>query len=249
MFPACPTLQEEQRPITFRVMESARAYVLWLASGRVGERPALKKTGKVRTFLSISLTVNQVDVLVSVSAVPAVLREYLVEKMAAWVVHVDVEVHQLQARQLSVAAVGAAPPGQRLDILLDWSEKLSLEPNNSQTGATYPKIGLLIAVCVWRGDAKAGSRSETVVGVCDEPTNDVPHTHAFLRKLVASFAECSLEPGMSKLERVSIWSDGGQAHFKCAEAFVFTSHLLRELREHPGAEDTAILRFYHSPSL
>lgn len=149
--------------------------------------------------------------------------------MDKWVPHFYVEHHQLATRNRSVTAVGTAPPGERLEILIDWSEKLSLEPNNSSTGAQYNKIGVVIAVCVYRGRGANGAQAETMVGLCEEPTNDVPHTHVFLKQIIEHFAKRSKEQG-AQLKAVNIWSDGGQAHFKCAEGFVYTSHLLRYLR-------------------
>lgn len=147
--------------------------------------------------------------------------------MRKWVPHCHVEDHQLLSRNRSIAAVGTAPVGERLDVLVDWSEKLSLEPNNSATGAQYMKIGLVVAVCVYRG--AEGAKAETVAGICEKPINDVPHTHAFLKQVLKLFADRSREMG-AVLGCVNIWSDGGQAHFKCAEAFVYNSHLLSFLR-------------------
>lgn len=148
--------------------------------------------------------------------------------MDKWVPHFHVEDHQLATRNRSVAAVATAEAGERLEVLIDWSEKLSLEPNNSSTGAQYDKIGVVIAVCVYRGADKA-TQAETMVGICERPINDVPHTHVFLQQVIQHFATRSKRQG-AKLQAVNIWSDGGQAHFKCAEGFVYASHLLRYLR-------------------
>jgi hypothetical protein len=188
---------------------------------------------------------QQVDCLVEVLLSPSSFRQYVVEKMKLWVPHADVELHQLAARTKLVAAVGKAPPGSRLVVLLDWSEKLSLEPNNSTTGTTYPKIGVIVAVCIFRRE-DGTTAAETHIGLCEKPINDVPHTHVFLRQLIASYALLCSAPAMANLERVDFFSDGGQAHFKCAEAFVFMSHLLRELRGMTGISATARLRFANS---
>lgn len=158
-----------------------------------------------------------------------VFLDYLAEQIEKWVPHSYIEDHQLLSRNRSIAAVGAAPAGERLDVLVDWSEKLALEPNDSSTGAQYNKIGLIIAVCVYRSDQVGSAQAETLVGVCEKPVNDVPHTQVFLKRVVKHFADRSLERG-TKLTAVNIWSDGGPAHFKCAEAFVYNSHLARYLQ-------------------
>lgn len=218
--------------VTFRVLDSGKRYVEWMAR-REGPAPARRKTLKV-------------DQLVPVTASTRVFLQYVNERMADWVPHWVVENHQLATRNRSIKAVGSAPVGERLDILLDWSEKLVLEPNNSATGASYDKIGLLVAVCVFRG--ADGCEAETVAGFCETAVNDVPHTHAFLRKLLKIFSDRSHELG-SKLREVNIWSDGGPAHFKCAEGFVFSSHLVSELRqlsEEPRARLTwNFMQSYH----
>ena len=133
----------------------------------------------------------------------------------------------MEARKKCIEAVSQSPPGTRLVCLLDWSEKLSLEPQNSQTAGSYPKIGVLVLVCVYR--AAAGVRCETHVGFCEKPINDVPHTHVMLQKVMKAFAERSRALGTS-LSFVDLWSDGGQNHFKSAEAFVYLSHLVRFVR-------------------
>lgn len=213
-YPPCPTLLAMTPRVSFRVLGSAAAYVAWLEDP-VGDAPPRKKLTKV-------------DQLVPVTAPAKVFLQYLSERMAQWVPHWAVEDHQLKVRGRSVRAVKEAEVGERLEILLDWSEKLSLEPHNSVTGGQYEKIGVVVAVCVYR--TPTGTVTETVSGFCERPTNDVPHTHAFLRKLLCEYAERSKRLG-KQLGAVNIWSDGGQAHFKCAEGFAFCSHLLRELRE------------------
>lgn len=213
-YPPCPTLLELVPRVSFRVLGSAAAYVGWLENPD-GEEPPRKK-------------VTKVDQLVPVTAPAPVFLSYLDERMRDWVPHWAVDDHQLKVRGRSVHAVSEAGIGERLEILLDWSEKLSLDPQNSVTGGQYEKVGVLVAVCVYR--EAAGVRTETVAGICEKPINDVPHTHAFLRKLLAMYARRSKDMGKT-LRWVNVWSDGGQAHFKCAEAFAFGSHLLRELRE------------------
>lgn len=161
------------------------------------------------------------------TAYPRVFLEYMSERMREWIPHWQVEHHQQLTRTRTIAEVGKAPAGERLEVLVDWSEKLTLEPNESGTGTTYEKIGLVVGVCVYR--SAEGVQSETIAGICESATNDVPHTHAFLRKLLKIFAERSKRQGTT-LKRVNVWSDGGPAHFKCAEGFSFSSHLLSELR-------------------
>jgi hypothetical protein len=108
--------------------------------------------------------------------------------------------------------------------LIDWSEKLSLEPDNSGTGQTYKRVGVLVAVVLRRvGDAIV---TETCVAIFDEPNNDVPHTQAFLRDLITTFCNEAKDNG-AVLTTINIWSDGGQNHFKSGEAFVFACHLRR----------------------
>jgi hypothetical protein len=118
-----------------------------------------------------------------------------------------------------------------LQVLLDWSEKLSLEPMNSGTGQTYKRVGVLVAIVVRRVGGR--TKAETCVGIFDEPINDVPHTHAFLRKLLTTFCQ-EAEAAGTTLRDVSIWSDGGQNHFKSGEAFVFASHLKRVFHDLGG---------------
>jgi hypothetical protein len=210
---------------------------MWLEDKAMGkpcadEAPARKKELKV-------------DALVAVVVSVSVFLQYLGEKMASFSPHCFVQTHQQLARTHSIEKVSLGRAGERLEILLDWSEKLSLEPNNSATGASYTKIGVIVAVCVWKPRAGTRSRTETWVGLCEKPINDVPHTHAFLRRVVAAYAQRSAdEPeGLSKLKYVNIWSDGGQAHFKCAEGFVFASHLLRELRGLAGSSSGCTLQW------
>lgn len=213
-YPACPTLLASSEQMTFRVLSSAVEYVSWMAK-KVGPPPARKKKLKV-------------DQKVQVTAPAHVFLEYMSERMKAWIPHWVVENHQQLTRTRCIAEVGKAPPGERLEVLVDWSEKLMLEPNESATGATYEKIGLVVAVCVYR--SKEGVESETMAGICESATNDVPHTHVFLRKVLKEFADRSQLQGTT-LKHVNIWSDGGPAHFKCAEGFAFSSHLLSELRQ------------------
>jgi hypothetical protein len=73
--------------------------------------------------------------------------------------------------------------------LLDWSEKMVLEPPNSETGAQYIKVGVCVAVCIYRGSN--GVRAETVCGIFEAAISDVPHTFVFLRKIILLFAERS----------------------------------------------------------
>lgn len=203
--------------VSFRVLSSAASYIGWLENPEGDEPPRRKAT--------------KVDQLVPVTAPAKVFLRYLCERMRRWVPHWATDAHQLKVRGRSVRAVNDAGIGERLEVLIDWSEKLSLDPQNSVTGGQYEKVGLLIAVCVYRG--VEGVRSETVAGICEKPINDVPHTHAFLRKLLAQYAQRSESLG-KKLKFVNVWSDGGQAHFKCAEAFAFCSHLQHELRNVTG---------------
>lgn len=202
--------------MTFRVLDSRRAYVLWMETEE-GPAPPVRKTAKV-------------DQLVQVEGSSRVFLRYIAERMDQWIPHWTVEDHQLRVRARNVAAVSAAPAGERLEILIDWSEKLSLEPNNSTTAGKYPKMGLCVAVCVYRGDDNEPAKCETLAGMFEAPTNDVPHTHAFLREILKHFVLRSRSMGRG-LQEVNVWSDGGQAHFKCAEALVYLSHLVREFRE------------------
>ena len=71
-----------------------------------------------------------------------VLNRSLADVFTAWVPHAYIEVHQLKSRNAAVEVVSNQPIGRSLCLLIDWSEKLHLEPNNSATGATYPKVGL-----------------------------------------------------------------------------------------------------------
>ena len=150
----------------------------------------------------------------------------------------------MAARRKSIVAAGQAAPGSRLAILLDWSEKLSLEPQNSATAGTYNRIGVLVMVCVFK-DAR-GVRCETHVGLCEKPINDVPHTHAALQQVTAQFAERGKVLGAT-LGFVDLWSDGGQSHFKCAEAFAYLSHFVRFVRRCGGdASATVTWNFMQS---
>jgi hypothetical protein len=235
-FPPCPDLLATPEKISCRVLSSSRKYIMWLEDQAMGracasEAPARRKELKV-------------DALVAVVVSVSVFLQYLGEKMDRFAPHCFVQRHQLLSRAHSIANVAAGRPGERLEILVDWSEKLSLEPNNSATGASYAKIGVIVAVCVWKPADGAALRTETWVGLCKKPTNDVPHTHAFLRSVVAGYAQRSAEhKSLGPLKHVNIWSDGGQSHFKCAEGFVFASHLLRELRGLRGASKQCSLQW------
>jgi hypothetical protein len=128
-------------------------------------------------------------------------------------------------------------------VLIDWSEKLSLEPNNSGTGTQYKVVGVLVAVCLRRvGDAVV---AETCVGIYDEPNNDVPHTHALLREILDLYASEAKLVGAT-LRHVNFWSDGGQNHFKSGEALAYLTHLYRFLRQ-LGGEHMAwnFMQSYH----
>jgi hypothetical protein len=116
VYPACPTVAGLPS-VTFRVLESSRAYIAWLVAGEVGAEPARSKTGPA-------------DLLVRVVAPGHVFRRYVDEQMARWGKHAYVEVsgdfvcvcshrrqeHQLLARNRSIAALMAAPPGERLEV-------------------------------------------------------------------------------------------------------------------------------------
>ena len=151
--------------------------------------------------------------------------------------------NQLAERAKCIAAVAQGAPGTRLAILCDWSEKLSLDPQNSTTAGTYAKIGVLVLVCVFRGDK--GVRCETHIGFCEKPTNDVPHTHAVLKDVAVAFAKRSAALGAA-LAFVDIWSDGGQGHFKCAEGFVYLSHFVRFVRRLGNKHATVTWNFMQS---
>lgn len=128
-------------------------------------------------------------------------------------------------------------------MLLDWSEKLSLEPQNSVTSGNYGKIGVLVLVCVFRGEK--GVTCETHIGLCEKPTNDVPHTHAVLKDVTEHYAHRSASLAAS-LSFVDLWSDGGQGHFKCAEGFVYLSHYLRFVRRLGNATARVAWNFMQS---
>ena len=49
-------------------------------------------------------------------------------------------------RNSAVECVANSQTGERLVFLVDWSEKLSLEPNSGQVAGTYVKVGLLIVI-------------------------------------------------------------------------------------------------------
>jgi hypothetical protein len=129
--------------VTCRVLGSSRGYLEFLerkAKGMLAEgeqAPVRKKIAKV-------------DLLVPVSVPGSVLRQYLCERMAVWAPHWFKEWHQLQSRNRIVTEVERAPSGSKVAILLDWSEKLELEPPNSSTGSSYGKIGVIVAVCIYK---------------------------------------------------------------------------------------------------
>jgi hypothetical protein len=136
-------MQAMDEKLTCRVLGSAQKYLEYLqrkTEGRleVGELPPLRKK------------VAKVDALVEVTVAGSVLRTYLCQQMKAWTPHWFAEYHQLQSRNRIVAEAGRAASGSRLVILIDWSEKLELEPPNSSTGSSYPKIGVVVAVCVYK---------------------------------------------------------------------------------------------------
>jgi hypothetical protein len=129
--------------VTCRVLGSAQRYLEYLQRKKEGllapgeQPPERKKIAKV-------------DALVEVKVSGSVLRTYLCQQMKAWTPHWFAEFHQLQSRNRIIAEVGRAASGSRLAILSDWSEKLELEPPNSSTGSSYPKIGVIVAVCVYK---------------------------------------------------------------------------------------------------
>jgi hypothetical protein len=129
--------------LTCRVLGSAQKYIEYLQrriDGRldVGEQPPPRKK------------VAKVDALVQVKVSGRVLRTYLCEQMKRWTPHWFAEYHQLKTRNRIIEEVGRASSGSRLAILVDWSEKLELEPPNSSTGSSYPKVGVIVAVCVYK---------------------------------------------------------------------------------------------------
>jgi hypothetical protein len=234
-FPACPDLMATREKLTCRVLSSSRQYILWLEDKAMGRECAAEAPKRQKEL--------KVDTLVTVVVSVRVFRDYLAERMDAYTPHCFVQSHQLQARAHSIENVAAGRAGERLEILVDWSEKLSLEPNNSATGASYTKIGVIVAVCVWK--SPSGSlRTETWAGLCERPVNDVPHTHEFLRQVLRAYARRSATSAeLAPLKYVNIWSDGGQSHFKCAEGFVYASHLLRFLRGLQGASSKCTLQW------
>ena len=236
-FPECPTVAGLGN-VTCRVLSSAVAYVNWLAANPDAESgdggPGREKLGEIDQLVEVKLPA------------PTFLR-YLAERMDEWAPHYHVEQHQLKMRAECIRQLSLAPAGERLVILTDWSEKLSLEPNFSATGETYAKVGVLVNVCLFR-DASGHVRCETHVGLCEKPTNDVPHTHAVLRKVLQHYTE-RVDALGAKLGAVDVWSDGGQAHFKLAEAFVYGAHFLRlarELTKNPSCQFTwHYMQAYH----
>jgi hypothetical protein len=127
--------------ITCKVLGSAQKYLEFLqrkSDGVLGEEPpARKKIAKVDGLVEVKVSAN-------------VFRIYLCEAMKKWTPHWFTEFHQLQSRNRAIEEVGRAASGAKLVILIDWSEKLDLEPPNSSTGSSYPKIGLVVAVCIYR---------------------------------------------------------------------------------------------------
>jgi hypothetical protein len=110
---------------------------------------------------------------------------------------------------------------------MDWSEKLRLAPNHEVNCGTYAAVGVLVIVAIYRG--RAGQVVETHVPMYETDVNDVPHTHAGLRRVLAHYATQSAAIG-AILARVDVWSDGGPKHFKVAENLFFCSHLQEHLR-------------------
>jgi hypothetical protein len=88
-YPACPAVASLPS-VTFRVLESAREYIKWLAGGAQGQEPARKKTGPV-------------DLLVQVTAPGSVFRRYLDEQTSKWAKHNFVEVEFCSDRSSSDA--------------------------------------------------------------------------------------------------------------------------------------------------
>jgi hypothetical protein len=107
--------------------------------------------------------------------------DYLDEIMTAWIPHDYVRRHQDQHEKLLVKAVRDGPPCSRLVTLVDWSATLSLEPDSSATAGSYPEVGLIISVNIFK-EMNGRVRVETVSGVLEDNKSDVRRTHAFMRK-------------------------------------------------------------------
>jgi hypothetical protein len=108
--------------------------------------------------------------------------DYLDEIMTAWIPHDYVRRHQDQHEKLLVGAVRDGPSCSRLVTLVDWSAALSLEPDSSATAGSYPDVGIIISVNVFK-EMNSRVRVETVTGVLENDKSDVRRTHAFMRKL------------------------------------------------------------------
>jgi hypothetical protein len=120
--------------VSCRVLSSERAYVEWLATF-TEEKAPVGREGFVRSKAAPVKEGERekrgasANLLVPVSLPSWVFRRYVNERVKLWAKHNYEERHQLKARGASVAAVGHADPGTRLAVLIDWSEKLSLEPH------------------------------------------------------------------------------------------------------------------------
>ena len=79
----------------------------------------------------------------------------------------------------------------------------------------------------------------------ESPDNDVPHTQAGLREVLKNLVKH--EPDLrGKVRRVELWSDGGQAHFKCADGYRQGVHLQEWARRLLGPSCVLRWNFFQS---
>jgi hypothetical protein len=167
---------------------------------------------------------------------------YVVEhRMAEWATHNYVHTHQHMMRNRARKAVECSEPFSKFILLVDWSEKMGLTPPQSATAGTYKKIGIMEVVALYRDGAGVVCSAHPVL--LESKENDVPHTHAALRAVLAEFVT---KFGTGKLRHIVIFSDGGQAHFKCAQAFLYGVHLQDFARANFGTQLHVTWNFFQS---
>ena len=206
-YPPCPTLARDPTMFTWRCQhKTAAKYV----PGYDSSAQAAPKFGA--------------DSLVPVTSTHQVFLAAHCACMGEFATHIYVCEHQLAARNRAVSLVSAAPPGERVVLLGDWSEKLTLEPDCSATGQTYAKVGLLVILSIHK-HTDGSVLCWTHAPLFEDIKNNVENTHLGLTDVVRALVAVRLNPLY-----VLLFSDGGPAHFKNGENCLYGPHLQQFMR-------------------
>ena len=141
-----------------------------------------------------------------------------------WLPHGLGDKHLKVAKDRLLKAILADPTGALAAFFIDWSDKFELHPNHTATGATYPKLGIMVGVLVEKG-LSGKLVATTIACVVDKGDNGVLPTFLFLRRAIAAAKKRN-----PKLKKLWMMGDGGPKHFRNTLMFFLFPHLQRLIR-------------------